>query len=217
MLYLQFGDENETSSLSDLDVNSNDKQFNVEVINLGPLVKLASAKRVHRQVNFSDRLMYIYTSGTTGLPKASIITHHKYILRSSMNFFPGISGNRHTVYCPLPLYHSLAGNGALGMCLLYGHTMVMRSKFSTTAFWTDVIKHDCSMFIYVGELCRYLLASPASDIDRSHSLQLMVGVGLRRNLWSKFRARFGIEHILESYGSTEANCSLSRLQDMQEN
>lgn len=67
------------------------------------------------------------------------------------------------------------------------------------------------MFLYVGELCRYLLAAPKSDLERAHSLQLMIGVGLRPNLWRKFRERFGVERILESYGSTEANCSLSKL------
>lgn len=65
------------------------------------------------------------------------------------------------------------------------------------------------MFLYVGELVRYLLAAPKCDLERAHSLQLMVGVGLRPNLWKICRTRFGVTKIMESYGSTEANCSLS--------
>ena len=60
-------------------------------------------------------------------------------------------------------------------------------------------------FAYIGELCRYLLSRPASQGDRQHHVRLMVGNGLRPELWDAFQQRFGIRHICEFYGSSEGN------------
>ncbi len=45
-----------------------------------------------------------------------------------------------------------------------GATMVLRSKFSATNFWTDCRKHDVTIVLYIGELFRYLLARPKVSI-----------------------------------------------------
>ena len=59
------------------------------------------------------------------------------------------------------------------------------------------------MFNYIGEVCRYLLAQPPSKFDRSHRLRLAIGNGLKPQLWSEFKDRFGIAVIGECYASTE--------------
>ena len=58
--------------------------------------------------------------------------------------------------------------------------------------------------IYIGELCRYLLAVPETPEDRRHRLRVAVGNGLRPEIWSAFRERFGIENVREFYTATEA-------------
>lgn len=85
-----------------------------------------------------------------------------------MNFFPGISGRRHVVYCPLPLYHSLAGNGGTAICLLHGHSMVIKAKFSASEFWPDVVKHKCTVVKLETMRCvvcnYHILACQHSDV-----------------------------------------------------
>lgn len=41
--------------------------------------------------------------------------------------------------------------------------------------------------------------------DRTHTVRLAMGNGLRAEVWKSFQQRFGPIRILESYGSTEGN------------
>jgi fatty-acyl-CoA synthase len=85
---------------------------------------------------------------------------------------------------------------------------VIRERFSARRFWADVVENGCTIFLYIGELCRYLLNAPEDANDRRHSLRLCVGNGLRADVWQAFQNRFRIQSILEFYASTEGNVSL---------
>jgi fatty-acyl-CoA synthase len=156
----------------------------------------------------NDVALYIYTSGTTGMPKAAKITHMRAQLY--MRAFAGAtaSTSEDRVYCALPLYHSTGGLCGVGAALLNGGTLVLRRKFSTSSFWDDVSDHGCTLFVYIGELCRYLLNAPAHSKERAHNLRLAFGNGLRPEVWPEFQARFNVPRVLEFYGSTEGNVSL---------
>ena len=64
------------------------------------------------------------------------------------------------MYHCLPMYHSTGGVLATGAVLTVGGSCFIRERFSASDFWTDVVRHECTMFVYVGELCRYLLNAP---------------------------------------------------------
>ena len=70
------------------------------------------------------------------------------------------------------------------------------------------MRWDCTLFQYIGELCRYLLKAPASEFENRHRLRLACGNGLRGDIWEAFQARFAIPQILEFYAATEGNFSL---------
>ena len=91
--------------------------------------------------------------------------------------------------------------------MLNGGTLVLKKKFSASQFWPDIAEHRCTMFVYIGELCRYLVNQPTQDQERS-PLKMAFGNGLRPDVWDKMNARFKIEQILEFYGSTEGNVSM---------
>jgi fatty-acyl-CoA synthase len=65
-----------------------------------------------------------------------------------------------------------------------------------------------TLFVYVGELCRYLVNQPRAPNERGHSLRLAFGNGLSKDIWSEMEDRFGVPRILEFYGSTEGNVYL---------
>jgi fatty-acyl-CoA synthase len=155
-----------------------------------------------------DTALYIYTSGTTGMPKAAKIAHTRAQLY--MRAFAGATNTNANdkLYCALPLYHSTGGLCGVGAALLNGATLVLRRKFSASHFWSDVIDNECTLFVYIGELCRYLMNQPPSSEERAHRLRLGFGNGLRPEVWSDFEARTGLKHMLEFYGSTEGNVSL---------
>ena len=66
------------------------------------------------------------------------------------------------MYDCLPLCHSVGGVAALAAALVNGGSVVIAEKFSASRFWSDVARWDCTIFQYIGELCRYLVAAPPS-------------------------------------------------------
>ena len=58
-----------------------------------------------------------------------------------------------------------------GSALVSGAAVALRRKFSASQFWDDVRKYDASIFVYIGELCRYLLNAPKSPNERNHRLR----------------------------------------------
>src|ERR1700722_18704680 len=152
--------------------------------------------------------LYIYTSGTTGLPKAAKVSHYRVMQWS--HWFAGLmdTGPGDRMFNCLPLYHSVGGVVACGATLVGGGAVVIRSRFSAADFWRDVREERCTLFQYIGELCRYLLNAPQQAIESAHSLRLACGNGLRPEIWERFQSRFRIPRILEYYASTEGNFSL---------
>jgi fatty-acyl-CoA synthase len=112
------------------------------------------------------------------------------------------------MYDCLPLYHSVGGIVATGAVLVRGGSVVIREKFSAGEFWDDVVNWDCTLFQYIGELCRYLANAPEQPREKQHRLRLCCGNGLRADVWQKFQDRFAIPKILEFYAATEGNVSL---------
>jgi fatty-acyl-CoA synthase len=165
-----------------------------------------------RAVTLSDRALYIFTSGTTGLPKAAIVTHRK-VMNWSL-WFAGLTdaSPRDRMYNCLPMYHSVGGVVAVWSVLLAGGSVVLRARFSASSFWDDVCATRCTMFQYIGELCRYLLNAPDRETRGRHDLRLVVGNGLRADVWTRFQRRFDIPRILEFYAATESNFSLYNIE-----
>jgi len=108
----------------------------------------------------------------------------------------------------LPLYHSVGGVVATFATLVSGGAVVIRQRFSASDFWRDVRDERCTLFQYIGELCRYLVNTPYQPVEIEHSLRMACGNGLRPEVWQPFKTRFRIPRILEYYASTEGNFSL---------
>jgi fatty-acyl-CoA synthase len=92
--------------------------------------------------------------------------------------------------------------------LVNGGSVFIREKFSASHFWNDVVGRECTLFQYIGELCRYLINSPPNPQESAHRLRLACGNGLRPDVWPEFKRRFRIPHILEFYAATEGNVTL---------
>ncbi len=152
--------------------------------------------------------LYIYTSGTTGLPKAAKVSHHRLLQWS--HWFAGLLDVTPSdrMYDCLPLYHSVGGVVATGATLVGGGVVEIRERFSVSDFWRDVRDSECTLFQYIGELCRYLVNAPPRPEEREHRLRIACGNGMRPEVWGPFQERFRVPRILEYYASTEGNFSL---------
>jgi fatty-acyl-CoA synthase len=165
-------------------------------------------ERERPAVTINARALLIYTSGTTGLPKAANVSHRRVM--NWGGWFAGLTGATpdDRMYDCLPVYHSVGGVVATASMLVAGGSVVLAEKFSARRFWDDVIKWDCTLFQYIGELCRYLVHAPPSMNERHHRLRMCCGNGLRGDVWELFQERFAIPRILEFYAATEGNFSL---------
>lgn len=159
-------------------------------------------------VKVTDVFLYIYTSGTTGYPKPTIIRHARFTMGGhSLKAVLGLEPEDCS-YAPTPLYHGYSNFVGFSPALHNGSAFASRRRFSAGHFLDDVARHGVTHFMYVGELCRYLLRQPPSPRDRAHRIRVATGPGLRPDIWREFVERFGIDRIIETYGQTEANLSL---------
>ena len=153
-----------------------------------------------------DTAFYIFTSGTTGHPKASVMTHKRWL--TALAVFGGLGlrlKGSDTLYSCLPLYHNNALTVAIGAVINSGATLALGTSFSASKFWDEVISNRATAFIYIGEVCRYLLNQPAKPTDRAHKVRLIAGNGLRPEIWDEFTSRFGIPRVCEFYAASEGN------------
>jgi fatty-acyl-CoA synthase len=153
-----------------------------------------------------DPAFYIFTSGTTGAPKASVMTHYRWLRAMGGSGALGMRlKSSDTVYCCLPLYHNTALTVAVSGVISAGATLALGRSFSASRFWDDVTRYDATAFVYIGEVCRYLLNQPERDTDRTNKVRVIGGNGLRPDIWDEFTARFNIPQVFELYGASEGN------------
>lgn len=176
---------------------------------LGPALSTASSIAIpvaeRPDLTTDDKCLFIYTSGTTGLPKAANINHYR--AQAIMHGFAAATAatKDDRMYSCMPMYHSAGGLIATGSVLTMGGSIFLAERFSAGTFWDDIVDNNCTMFQYIGELCRYLLNSPVHPKETAHQIRICNGNGLRPDIWEAFQNRFRLPKILEWYAATESN------------
>jgi len=200
-------DENAREALDSLD--SEPKVGSV--LPMKELAELASKAdtanpSVTAEIQAKEKAFYIFTSGTTGMPKASLMSHFRWLKSMSGLGNMGVRlRSDDVIYCCLSLYHNNALTVTLSSVLAGGATMAIGKQFSVSRFWDDIAINKATAFTYIGELCRYLLTQPEKPTDRDNTVKLVVGNGLRPEIWEEFTERFGISRVAEFYGASECN------------
>ncbi|KAJ3410317.1 cystathionine beta-lyase [Chytridiales sp. JEL 0842] len=196
----------------DVNVEAADVQVEgVRFFNLNPdILEKQKKERPGREwrsgLDERSPLFYIFTSGTTGPSKAAKFSHKRFIGAAVTWAGPSGLSKGDSYYITLPLYHGNAGVVAVAPCYYLGNTIVLREKFSASNFFKDIRDHNCVATIYIGELWRYLHLQPSSPRDNTphfSPLRVIIGNGLRPEIWELICLRFGITQVVEHYGSTE--------------
>jgi len=144
-----------------------------------------------KKIDSNSTLCLIYTSGTTGLPKASVVKHLRFLMAGLMFAESlGITA-QDRIYCTLPLYHSAGGMVGLGLSWHSGAALVIRRRFSVQRWWPDICEANCTVAQYIGQLCRYLLNAPPHPLERRSPLRILLGNGMRADVWSRLIERLG--------------------------
>ena len=159
-------------------------------------------------VRAEETMLLIFTSGTTGLPKAARYSHMRWMSSGDVMEVTLHTTPDDVFYCCLPLYHGAAATSVTSTALKSGSSIVLRRKYSTREFWSDVRDNNITVVQYIGEICRYLLNAPPHADDRNHRLRCMLGAGVTPESWTRWIERFGEVQIFEGWGSTEANTAV---------
>lgn len=102
------------------------------------------------------------------------------------------------VYTCLPIFHTSGGGIGVVAMMRTGCTMVLSRKFSVKRFWTEISANRCTVFQYIGELCRYLVIYAKAHpqvYEIPHCVRLAIGNGLRPEVWDDFQDGFHITEV----------------------
>ena len=149
----------------------------------------------------------IYTSGTTGKPKACSVKNGLIMAVSCPSTADYDNPKKYQrglrIYSCMPLFHGTTFFAGYCNSLAQSACFCIGRKFSARGYWKEVSESRATRVLYVGELCRFLLATPPSPYDRKHKVIVAAGNGLQKDVWVAFQKRFGVPEIREFYRSTE--------------
>lgn len=176
----------------------------------------AALIRPEVEVPMDSNLMIIYTSGTTGLPKGIRNTHAKLMTIGQVSGLmlvgakPGDRG-----YACMPLFHVNSLFLAVMTSFVHNMSVVIKDKFSASGFAPDILKYGVTFWNYVGQPVHYIIlalerqyGSEEAIIEAiakhpDNKLKVAFGNGASQVDQEKFIRYFGLENMMESYGSAE--------------
>ncbi len=163
-------------------------------------------------ITLGDTALYLFTSGTTGLPEAAVVSNRRLLQASGLAHIAGLQcDERDVIYLCLPLYHGTGLFCGVGAAICSGAGLFIRRRFSASRFLPEVRSCGATCFVYIGELCRYLVNMPERLGDDDNPLQKAMGNGLRPDIWLSFKRRFGVGRIAEFYGASEGNVAFANI------
>lgn len=151
--------------------------------------------------NGTEDCTIIYTSGTTGLPKGVLNSHNVYLACGKATVERLELGPDDRIMVFLPLFHTNPQMYAVMSVLETGAALVLRPRFSVSAFFDDARRFGATGFTYVGTVLAMLTAR-LRDEERNHSMRFCVGGGAPQEVWRLVEERFGLA-VHELYGMTE--------------
>ncbi len=160
-----------------------------------------------------DTLAILYTSGTTGLSKGVCCPHAQYFWwgAHTSTLLGLVEGD--VLLTTLPLFHTNALN-AFFQALMMGATLVVEKRFSASAFWRSLVRHQATVTYVLGAMVPILLSKDPTPDDKAHRVRIALAPGVPPQFHAEFTGRFGMA-LLDGYGSTESNFVIGAFIDEQ--
>jgi len=150
----------------------------------------------------------MFTSGTSGRPKGAMLSHRA--LGANLDQLaaldqPHAMTAEDVVLIVLPLFHSYALNGALGLVAKTGATAVITSRFEAADALSMVAKYSATVVTTAPPVYTAWLAQPGLDARLSRVRLLISGAApLSGRIFSELLELGGLP-VWEGYGMTEAS------------
>jgi crotonobetaine/carnitine-CoA ligase len=144
----------------------------------------------------------IYTSGTTGPSKGVMVPWAQLEATARWTIPLDSLGERDAYYNPYPLFH-IAGKISVYTMAMVGGRTVLRERFSTAEFWSDVNRFGCTVAILLGAVANFLYRQPERSGDRDNCLEKALMVPLIPEV-ERFKERFGLR-VCTCWNMTETS------------
>lgn len=151
----------------------------------------------------NDTAAILYTSGTSGFAKGVCCPHAQFYWWAINNVrILEITGDD-VLHTTLPLFHINALTTFM-QGLLTGASVVIRPRFSASAFWPELVDSEATITYILGAMAPILLSRPPSDQERGHRVRTALAPAVPADVHEPWLTRTGVR-LVDGYGSTESN------------
>lgn len=159
-----------------------------------------------------DVFSLVFTSGTTSAPKAVICSQGRMGRIAVQQAERRELSGDDVFYVVMPMFHSNALMAGIAPAVAVGGTIVLRRRFSASAWLDDVRRYGVTFFNYVGKPLSYVLATPEAADDADNPLRIAFGNEAAESDIAAFARRFDCR-VIDSFGSSEGEIQILRTPD----
>jgi carnitine-CoA ligase len=155
-----------------------------------------------------DLAAIISTGGTTGLSKGVMMSHSHFHFFAEQLVNAVRLTEQDTYLLASPLFHGMAQFLTAYPVLVTGGTVVMYERFSPSRFVDRLHDSGATVTNLIGVMTDWVWKQPPTERDGTHRLRRILCAPTPASIAEPFRARFGLEAIVEVYGQTETSMNL---------
>jgi crotonobetaine/carnitine-CoA ligase len=121
----------------------------------------------------NDPMAIMYTSGSTGRPKGVVQPNvgFRTVAHAVAERLATSAGDRW--YCVMPLFHAGATHLVIGPAVAAGASVLVRPRFSRSAFWHDVRDYGTTVSLLMPAMLSMLLTDSPRPDDRDNPLRVV--------------------------------------------